>query len=151
MARMVKTGRFIWGKGIAENSLSVLDGDLVSHNSEFVEKADATSGLIAGMAAGEQTFESDNQTVDQKNVTFIAANADTRYRMDIDGGTVTSANVKDYFLLTATGDVDGTSVSGDRSVVDTSDAGVAADAVITMQVRLEEFISATEGVFSVVV
>ena len=130
MARLHKTGRFIGAQGIAGNSVSVTDGRLLSKVWGFVVPATNTTGEIIGIAAGEQSFAADNQTVAKEKIQYIAADDHARYDIEITGGTLTQANEGGLYNLNA--------------------AGIVNGAAAGTQVRLEEFISATRGIFSAV-
>jgi hypothetical protein len=128
-----KTGRSIGGEGIGGDSVAVIDCDFVSKVAGFVVAS--TVGVdIIGVAAGEQTFTADNETVAAAKLTYIAASDQVEVDCDIAGGTVTQADEGvSYYDLTDKDTVDGTTES-----------------TTTGQVKLVKFISATLGRFTVV-
>lgn len=130
MAELYKTGRFIWSSDVASNSLSVLDWDLVDKVWGFMVKANNTTGVL-GIAAGEQSFESDNQTVDMQNLEYIRLDDYSEVRVAIDDSvtSITKADEGNGFDLTA------------ASIVDWATSGTG-DALY-----LRDFISATEWIF----
>lgn len=85
MAKIRKPGYFVWSeKAVASNSLSVVGGDLLSRNaSGFIVKSTvaATTPKIIGIATGEKTFASDNQTVDKKVIDFPVVNDEMRVEL----------------------------------------------------------------------
>ena len=129
--KIYKTGRFIWANGIAGNSVSVVDGDFVSKVGGFVV-ASTTGVDIEWVAAGEQSFASDNQTVGMKKLQYIEADAYTEFKCAISWGTITQADEWKYYDLTDKDTVDGTTESA-----------------TTGQLKLVKFISATVGIFTV--
>ena len=147
MAKLYRAGRSIGGTGIGANSLSVVDGDLLSKSGGFVVKATNATGEIIGIAAGEQTFASNNQTVAQKRVQFVSDSNEVEYEITITGGTITQVDEGKFYNLNASGNVDGATETTTGSFVNTSDAGAATDAVVRMQVQMVKFISATKGIF----
>lgn len=130
MTRLHKAGRFIGWNGIAGNSVSVTDGRLLGKVWGFVVPATDSTGEIIGIAAGEQSFDDDNQTVAKAKIQYIAADDHARYDIEITGGALTQADEGGLYDLDANGIVDGSATG--------------------TQVRLEEFISATRGIFSAV-
>ena len=138
MARLIKTGRSDGGRvGIASNSLTLTDGDLLAKSGGFVIKAGAT-GKIEGIAAGGQTFASDNQTVAKAQVESVKVSDDSIYEITISGGAITQADEGKFYNLTAGGIVDGTTKA------------VASTEAAPRQLKMENFISATKGRFSAV-
>ena len=129
--KIYKTGRFIWANGIAGNSVAVVDGDFVSKVGGYVVAS--TAGVdIEGVAAGEQSFAADNQTVAKARVQYIEADANTEFKCEIGGGTITQADEGKYYDLTDKDTVDGTSESAS-----------------TGQLKLVKFVSSTVGIFTV--
>ena len=132
MVKLYKTGRFIWGRGTAGNSVSVLDWDFVSKVAGVLVKTTAWVD-IEWVAAGEQVFASNNETVAKAFLEYIKADDYSRYSMVINGWTITKADEGKYFDVNASQEVDGTTESA-----------------TTGQIKMEEYISATKGIFSVV-
>lgn len=148
MARVYKKGREISEAKIATNSLSIVSGDFVSLSSGFVIKA-TTSGKIEGISKTENTFDSDNQTVAQEKVVYVFADEELRVEATADA-TITVADVGSYFNINADGTVDVATKSATWEYVNTSDAGAAVDTVIKMQLRLEDVLTSTLWIFSIV-
>ena len=93
----------------------------------------STAGTtIVGVSVTAKTFASDNFTVAKDVVNYIPSEANQHYQITITGGTITIADQGKYYDLTAAAIVDG-----------------ATESTTTGQVRLEKFISATLGVFSI--
>ena len=131
MAKLYKAGRFIGGNGIWGNSVTVLDGDLVSKVGWFIVKTGVGVDVL-GIAAGEQTFASDNQTVAKTKLEFVELDAYSELEIAISGGTITQVDEGKYYDLTAGWVVDG-----------------ATESATTGQLKMERFISATKGIFTV--
>ena len=129
--KIYKTGRFIGSNGIAGNSVSVVDGDFVSKVGGYVVAT--TAGVdIEGVAAGAQTFASDNQTVAKKRLQYIEADAYTEFKCEISGWTITQVDEGKYYDLADKDTVDG-----------------ATESATTGQLKLVKFVSATVGIFTV--
>lgn len=118
---------------IASNSLAVEQGNFVSLASGFMALSGA-GDTIEGVSITDKTFTSDNQTVAQDVVIFTPARPEDLYEVEISGGTITQADVGKFYDLVSDTDqrADGTSESAS-----------------TGQLRLEEIISSTLGIFSV--
>lgn len=120
------------GYKTASNSLTVAVGDfikLVGDNNVALAGAGDT---IEGVSVTAKTFDSDNLTVALEKVAYRPATQQSRYKLPIVGGTITIADEGNYFDIDSNQAVDGTSES--------SSSG---------QLRLERFISATVGIFSI--
>ena len=117
---------------VAANSLAAAQGTLLRLNGGFMEAADAGE-TIEGVSTQKKTFDSDNQTVDQDKVNYKPVRSSDTYFAEITWGTITQADVGKYFDINSSQQVDGTTES-----------------TTTGQVKMEEFISATLGVFSIV-
>ena len=136
--------------GIGANSL-VLDGSyFVKQTAGIVDKA-TTGTIIVWVNETETTFASDNQTVAKKEVVFVPATADRLYEVEITWGTITKADEGMYYDLTDADTVNWTTGSAIKSVVNTSDAGATTDPVLTKQVQLVKFLTATKSIFRIVV
>lgn len=131
MAKLYKPGRFIGGNGIWGNSVSLVDGDLVSKVGGFIVKTWVWVDVL-GVAAGEQSFASNNETVAKARVQFVELDGYSELEMTITGGTITQADEGKYFDITAGGLVDG-----------------ATESATTGQLKMERFISATKGIFTI--
>jgi hypothetical protein len=91
------------------------------------------------------------QSVAKKEVVFVPATADRLYEVEITWGTITKDDEGMYYDLTDADTVDWTTESAVKSVVNTSDAGSATDPVLTKQVQLVKFLTATKSIFRIVV
>lgn len=131
MAKLYKPGRFIGGNGIWGSSVSLVDGDLVSKVGGFIVKTWVWVDVL-WVAAGEQVFASDNETVAKARVEFIELDGYSELEMTITGWTITQADEGKYFDITAGGLVDG-----------------ATESTTTGQLKMERFISATKGIFTI--
>lgn len=130
--RVLKLGRSIGGTGIAGNSVTVADADFVSKVGGYVVAA--TTGVdIVGIAAGGQTFASDNQTVAKNTLSYISTETQVEVDVEIAGGAITQVDEGKFYDLT------------DKDTVD----GITESAT-TGQLQLVKFISATKGRFRVV-
>ena len=131
MPTLYKTGRFIWGKWTAGNSVTVLDGDFVSKVNGAVVKTAAWVDIL-WVAAGEQTFASNNETVAKKDLQYISVDNYARYKIVITGWTITKADEWKYYDILADQTVDG-----------------ATESATTWQLKMEEYLSSTLAIFSV--
>jgi hypothetical protein len=124
-------------EGIAANSLSITSGDFVTNQGGFVTGATASTPIV-GLSNQNKTFSSTNQTVAKETLSYIVVEPRCCQviRATIAGGTVTAASVGNFFTLTNASTVNG--------------ASSVATPVVTSQLRLVKFISATEGEFVVV-
>lgn len=104
MTKVKKLGRFIGANWIASNSLSVNDGDLLAITAGYITKATAGDTIIWA-AAGEQSFESDNQTVAKALISYVAVSDDTVLELAADAA-ITQANVGAHFDINANQTVD---------------------------------------------
>ena len=135
---------------IGANSLDLIAwAFFVTKTGNVVDKATAGS-VISGVNNTQKTFAVDNETVALGKVEFVLASVEARYEVEIAGGTITNVDEWKFFNLTDADTVDGTTETTIESYVNTVDAGVAVDAVIKMQVKLVKFISATKGIFTIV-
>lgn len=121
------------GYKTASNSLTVTVGDfikLVGDNNVVLADVGDT---IEGVSVTAKTFDSDNLTVAQEKVAYRPATQNSWYTLPIVGGTITIADEGNFFdIVTGTQAVDGTTESATEG-----------------QLRLERYISATKGVFSI--
>lgn len=131
MTKIYKIGRFIGSEWIGWNSVTVWDWDFVSKVGGYMVKATAWVD-IEWVAAGEQTFASDNQTVAMSKMSYLKSDDYSRYRVAISWGTITQADEWKYYDLTDADTVDWTSES-----------------TTTGQVKLEKFETATQWIFSI--
>jgi len=136
-------------KLIGTNSASFAVGDLVIETSGFAAKA-STSGQLVGNAVAAKTFASDNQTVAKLVLPFRKFQEGTLLTLTASAASLADADVGSFFNLTSGQAVDYATKSSTAQIVNTSDAGAAADPVITKQLKLERIISTTVGEFSVV-
>ena len=140
-----KTSTLSW---IWDNSM-VLDGAyFLQQTSGIVEKATAGAKII-WVNQTQATFASDNETVAKKRVEFVPATADRLYEVEITWWTITVADEWKYFNLTDADTVDWTTESIVPFYVDTT-AGTAVDPVISLQLQLVKFVTATKSIFKIV-
>ncbi len=116
---------------VASNSLDVAQGTLLSITGGFAVAA-GVGTTIVGVSKDQRIFAADNQTVAKALVNYHPTQDSARFIATITGGTITQAKVGKLYDLTAAQVVDG-----------------ATESASTGQVRLEEFISATRGIFSI--
>lgn len=114
MWKLRKTGYFVGSEGaIAANSLSVEGGDLLTRNANgFIEKANDGADVILGVATGEATYASDNETVAKAVIDFPVKNEEMRVELSTTAD-ITQAMVGDSFDIDATQAVVNT-VAGDQ-------------------------------------
>lgn len=131
MAKIHKTGRFIWGNGIGENSAVLVDGDFVTISAGFVAKA-WVAEAIEGISAGPYTMAADNQTVASAKVQYIKADDYMEFVIAADD-TITQANVGSHFSLNADQTVD-----------------VLTLAATGLEVKLVKFVDQLTSVYAIV-
>lgn len=137
-------------EGIATDSLSVSNGDMLSLVSGFVAKATASTGRIVGIANGTKTYTSDNETVAKAKVNYLRfVPGETLVELTTTA-SITAAMVGQFFTLTSSQTIDHSTARVAQITTDTSDTGAAADVATRYQFQLVEFISATKGKFLVV-
>jgi len=90
------------------------------------------AGNISGIAMEAVTMASDNETVAKAFVNYEIPKDSTTYEVEIAGGTITVVDEGKFYDLTDSDTVDGTSES-----------------TTTGQVKLEKFVSATKGIFTI--
>lgn len=117
---------------VAGNSLAVENGDALTLTGGFIVKATAGSTII-GVSADNGTFAANNQTVAKDKVLFSPVSTEETFIIPITGGTITQAKVGNFYDINA-----GQVVNG------------ASESATTGTLRLERFISATSGEFSIV-
>lgn len=117
---------------LAKNSLALTEPAFVFVAGGIVDVAVA-GGRIDGVSNSIATYASDNQTVAMKNAEYTDVSTQNTYKVTVSGGTITSADVGKYYDLSDSVTVDGTTES-----------------TTTGQLRMVEFISATECVFEIV-
>lgn len=132
MAELYKAGRFIWSNWVASNSLSVSDGDLVDKVWGVIVKASNATAVL-WIAAWEQSFEADNETVGKEKVEFIKLDDYSEVRVDITTWVTP---------VDATMEGQGFDLLADGTV-DSDSAGTGTT------LYLREFVSATEGIFAI--
>jgi hypothetical protein len=136
--------------GVAANSLDLTAGaTFLKISGGFVAQATAPTDRIVGVNQTAALFASDNQTVAKATVDFVPKESDHYYLVAISGGTITQADEGKFYNLASANTVDGTTESTVPYYVDTT-AGAAVDPVISMQLELVKFISATSSVFRIV-
>ena len=147
----VVSAHFGSGSYIGTNSSTFANSDFVAVTGGFAVKATAGKKIV-GIANGAATFASNNQTVAKAKLSVLLC--DTRSsRFEIGtSASIADADVGKYYDLTAGQLIDvATALTSEMGlIVNTSDAGAAADLVIPRQFRLEKVLTSTLGVFSVV-
>ena len=131
MAKLHKTGRFIGGRGIGENSAVLLDGDFVTVSGGFIAKA-GVAEAIEGITAGSQTMAADNQTVDKVNVEYIKADDYMEFVIAADAAIV-QADVGKHYSLNADQTVD-----------------VLTGAATGLEVKLVKFVDQLTSIYAIV-
>lgn len=121
----------------------------VSISGGFLIKATASTAIV-WVSETSKAMASDNQTVAKATVNYIPKRAKNLYNVTITGGTITQADEGKYYNLSDSETVDWTTEATVKSVVNTSDAGSATDPVLTMQLELVKFVSATNSIFRIV-
>lgn len=135
---------------VAGNSTTILQGDPVVIGSTGKPVKVNATGKIVGIANNKVTAASDNETVGLLTVNYTRIDGVQFADLPISGGTITVADEGKYFNFLSNGTaVDGATESTIAAYVDTV-AGTAFDPVLTYQVRLQEFKSATLGTFQFV-
>ena len=129
------------------NSAAVQGWDFVQVSWNFVTVA-TTSWKIDWVANGTYTFTSDNQTVAMKKMSFTQNSDDLLIESAITWGTITVADEGKFYNLSDARTVDGTTEATTVSTADAAAVGITP--VITMQLQLVKFISATKGVFKII-
>lgn len=134
--------------GIGANSTDTSSADVfVQHNGSVVSAA-TTSGAISGVSLTRAAYASGNETVAKAVLNYVPAQVDVTYEVTITGGTITAADQGKFYNLATASTVDGTTESATKSTVTNDGAGT--DAVVTMQLQLVRFITATVGEFRIV-
>lgn len=138
-------------KWIGANSLDLTGGaTFLKRSGNIVSQATAATDRIVWVNVTEALFASDNQTVAKSEVKYVPKEANRNYRVTISWGSVTVADEWKFFNLSAADTVWWATVSTTPFYVNTSDAWATTDPVISMQLELVEFISATSGVFRII-
>jgi len=135
-------------KGVGANSLNLTGKFFLKRTGNVIDKAGASDRII-WVNYTEQVFASDNETVAKATVEFEPKETQVTYIAEISWGTVTVADEGKYYNLSDADTVNGATESTVPYYVDTT-AGAAVDPVISMQLQLVKFISATKGVFKIV-
>lgn len=137
-------------QGIGANNLTTVAGQFfLKRTGNIVDKATAATDRIVGVNETRALFASDNQTVAKNKVWYVPKEVPETYEVTISGGTVTADDEGKFYNLSAADTVNGATESTVPFYVDTV-AGTAIDPVISMQLELVRFISATKGEFRIV-
>lgn len=92
--------------GIAANSLSVANGDLLTL-SGGVAKAVAASPVIIGVANGTKTYASDNQTVAKAKVNYLNCSPrETVLEIETSASTLAQTDVGKFYTINSAQKVD---------------------------------------------
>lgn len=117
MAKIITPINFAGGSEIAENSLSVNYGDLITLKSGFIDKAVA-GDKVEGVAVETKTFSATNQTVEKGTLEFARTSDEFVMEIAVGNGTIAQANIGAVYNLTSAGIVDGaTSASGTQLIL----------------------------------
>ena len=135
-------------KWVGANSLNLTGKFFLKRTGNIIDKAGASDRII-WVNYTEQVFASDNQTVAKAKVEFEPKETQMTYVVEITGGTVTVDDEGKFYNLTDADTVNGATESTVPYYVDTT-AGAAIDPVISMQLQLVKFISATKWEFKIV-
>lgn len=138
-------------KGIGANSLDLTNGaTFLKRAGNIVSQATAATDRIVGVNITEALYASDNQTNAKKEVKYLPKEVYALYEVTISGGTITVDDEGKYYNISAADTVSGATESTTPYYVNTSDAGAATDPVLSMQLELVKFISATKAWFRIV-
>lgn len=118
-------------KGLGANSLALTGKHFVVKADGVVSKAVA-GGVISGVNYTENTFASDNQTVAKAVVEFEPARTENRYQ------------------VTFSADIAQTDEESLYDIVDSENVDTATKSATTGQVKLTQFVSAREGIVTIV-
>lgn len=135
-------------KWVGANSLALTGKFFLKRTGNIIDKAGASDRII-WVNYTEETFASDNETVAKATVEFEPKETQVTYIAEISGGTITVADEGKFYNLSDADTVNGATESTVPYYVDTV-AGSATDPVISMQLQLVKFISATKGEFKIV-
>lgn len=103
---------------IAVNSLVCSSGDLIHIDWSGIAQLATTGDRIDGVALNNTTFSSTNQTVEFQKVDMIPSMEKVASRKaPVSWGSITTANIGNFFDITATQDVDFTTASASTGVV----------------------------------
>ena len=138
-------------KGIGANNLDLTNGaTFLKRAGNVISQASAATDRLIGVNITEVLFSATNQTVALKEVKYLPKDVYALYRVAISGGAVTAANEGQFFNLSAADTVGGATVSTIPFYTKTDDAGVAIDPLLSMQLELVRFESATMGWFRII-
>lgn len=138
-------------KGIGANSLDLTNGaTFLKRAGNIVSQATAATDRIVGVNITEALYASDNQTNAKKEVKYLPKEVYALYEVAITGGTITADDEGKYYNLSAADLVAGATESSVPYYTKTDDAGVAVDPLLSMQLELVKFISATKAWFRIV-
>jgi len=129
MGIIYKNGNSVSDGKVATNSLDIKTDELVSLVGGFVVKASGTTGKIEGVSKTGKVFPATNQTV-QKEKVVIINDYDLRLKLTTDAA-ITEADVGSSFTINT------------NQTVDVASIGASG------QVRLEEVLTGTVGLFSI--
>lgn len=137
-------------KGIGANSMDLTIGaTFLKRTGNVVSIATAATDRIVGVNVTEALYASDNQTVAFKEVKYIDKATHALYEVTISGGTVTVDDEGKFYNLSAADTVNGATESTVPYYIDTT-SPAAVDAVVSMQLELVKFVSATKGWFKII-
>ena len=138
-------------QGIGANSLNLSGGaTFLKRSGNVISQATTATDRIIWVNVTEAVFASDNETVAKAVVHYVPKECDRQYIVTISWGSVTVADEGKFFNLSTADTVNGASVSTTPFYVNTSDAWATVDPVVSMQLELVEFVSATKWIFRII-
>lgn len=135
--------------GVGANSLDLTGGaTFLKRAGNIISQATGPTDRIIGVNQTSALFASDNQTVAMAIVDYVPKESDHYYTVAISGGTITVVDEGKFYNLASANTVDGTTETTTPYYVDPT--ALAATPVVSMQLEMVKFISATVGVFRIV-
>lgn len=141
----INSDKWIWANSLDTSTWK----HFVKKTWSIVDKAWA-SDRIVWVNYTEKLFASNNETAWKDIVQFEPKKTDIIYQVTIAGWTITVDDESKFYNLSNSNTVDWTTESLVPYFVNTSDAGAAVDTVVSMQLELIKYISATEGTFRII-
>lgn len=120
---------------LAKNSLDLSDGlHFLKSVNGIIDKAAANDRII-WVSNSVEAYASDNETGAKKEVNYMERESGVEYEVSIDWGTITAADEWKFYDLKTSNSVDGTTENAAPS---------------GKEVEMIKFISATKGIFRIV-
>lgn len=136
-------------RGVGANSLDLTGGaTFLKRAGNIISIAAAPTDRIIGVNITEAVYASDNQTVALNDVNYLPKEVYALYRCAITGGTITVVDEWKFFNLSAANVVDGSTESTVPYYTNTT-VGADVDPLLSMQLELVKFESATSGWFKI--